>query len=191
MHSTTNLKDGYIGSGTNLRFAIRKYGSSNFKFEIIEWCSDRNELIKKEKEILDENFINDPNCYNIKPGGTGGFKDKNHQFKCSQAAGIKHRKMLESDPDYRKKISISRIESNKKNHKNGTLKSIQEIYSWTGKKHKEETKNKISEKNSINQKGEKNSQFATKWITNGYENKKIKNTEPLPLNWRYGITKLN
>jgi hypothetical protein len=26
MHSTSNLKDGYLGSGTHLRYAIRKYG---------------------------------------------------------------------------------------------------------------------------------------------------------------------
>jgi len=78
----------------------------------------------------------------------------------------------------------------KKNHKNGKLKSIQDFYSWIGKKHNEETKKKIGEKNSISQKGNKNSQFGTKWITNGYENKKIKKTEPLPLNWVYGITKL-
>jgi group I intron endonuclease len=190
MHSTTNLNDGYIGSGTNLRFAIRKYGPNNFKFEILEWCINREELIKREKEIINENFLNDPNCYNLKPGGTGGFNNPTHQYKCSKAAGIKHREMLKSDPNYRKKISLSRIASNEKNHKNGKLKSIQDSYSWLGKKHNEETKKKIGEKNSISQKGNKNSQFGTKWITNGYENKKIKKTEPLPLNWVYGITKL-
>ena len=48
---------------------------------------------------------------------------------------------------------------------------------WTGRKHKEESKKKIGEKNSIKQIGEKNSQFGTCWITNGIENKKIKKEE--------------
>lgn len=186
MHSTTNLNDGYIGSGTNLRFAIRKYGPNNFKFEILEWCINREELIKREKEIINENFLNDPNCYNLKPGGTGGFNNPTHQYNCSKAAGIKHREMLECDENYRKKISISRTETNKKNHSNGRLKSIQQIYSWVGKKHKEETKKKISEKNSLNHSGQKNSQFGTKWITNGKQNKKIKSSDLLPQDWTYG-----
>ena len=38
----------------------------------------------------------------------------------------------------------------------------------------------------IAQKGERNSQFGTCWITNLIENKKIMKTDPLPEGWRYG-----
>jgi len=188
MHSTSNLQDGYIGSGKRLRYAIRRYGFENFKFEILEWCKDRTSLINKEKEIITQQHLLDENCYNLKLGGLGGgkFYSKEHQYKCSQAAGIKHRKMLECDENYRKKISISRTETNKKNHSNGRLKSIQQSYSWVGKKHKEETKKKISEKNLLNHQGQKNSQFGTKWITNGLQNKKIKSSDSLPQDWIYG-----
>jgi hypothetical protein len=64
-------------------------------------------------------------------------------------------------------------------------------YIWTGKKHKEETKRKISETNKIKQKGELNSQYGTMWITNGIENKKIKKDEIIPEGWTKGrkITK--
>lgn len=37
-----------------------------------------------------------------------------------------------------------------------------------------------------NQSGTKNSQYGTKWITNGLEVKKIKNDEELPEGWKYG-----
>lgn len=57
---------------------------------------------------------------------------------------------------------------------------------WTGKKHSIETKNKIGIKNSKNQKGEKNSQFGTSWVTNGVENKKIKNVDQIPDGWVKG-----
>lgn len=57
---------------------------------------------------------------------------------------------------------------------------------WTGRKHTEETKRKIGEKNSINQKGENNNQFGTCWITNGKENKKIKKENIIPDGWKLG-----
>ena len=52
-----------------------------------------------------------------------------------------------------------------------------------GKKHKEETKRKIGDINSIKQLGEKNSQFGSFWITNGIENKKIKKDCIIPKDW--------
>ena len=61
-------------------------------------------------------------------------------------------------------------ERNSKFHKEGRIKAPD----WTGKKHKQESKDKIGLKNSVHQKGQKNSQYGTCWITNGQENKKIK-----------------
>lgn len=191
MHSTSNLKDGYLGSGTSLRYAIRKYGEENFKIEIIEWCENRETLIKREKEIITEKYIKDVNCYNMKPGGTGGFNNQKHQFKCSQAAGKKHSERLINDKEYQEFYSKKISEANKLGHKKGVRKSINHYYSWIGKKHSDETKKKIGETNSIKQMGKNNSQFGTKWITNGVENKKIKKEEHLPENWRYGYTKIN
>lgn len=45
---------------------------------------------------------------------------------------------------------------------------------WVDKKHTDESKKKIGDKNSINQMGNKNSQFGTCWITKEGINKKIK-----------------
>ena len=47
-------------------------------------------------------------------------------------------------------------------------------------------KRKIGEKNSQLQKGEKNSQFGTFWITNEKENKKIRKSDLIPVGWRKG-----
>ena len=191
MHSTSNLKDGYIGSGTRLRHSIRKHGIDNFKFEIIEWCDDRETLVKREKEIITEEHINDENCYNLKFGGLGGgkFYSEEHQFKCSQAAGIKHRERMLNDSEYRKNFSKKTSESNKIRHQQGNLKPIHERYSWVGKKHKTETIEKIKNSRKGQGFGVTNSQYGTKWITNGKENKKIKKDVELPENWWYGVSK--
>lgn len=67
---------------------------------------------------------------------------------------------------------------------NGELKPI-----WLGRKHSLETKEKIGKKNSIKQRGKKNSQYGTCWINNNKENKKIKKEELedwLNIGWEKG-----
>jgi hypothetical protein len=63
---------------------------------------------------------------------------------------------------------------------------IKDRYDFTGKIHTEETKKKIGEVNSKKQKGNGNSQFETRWIANGNENKKIKKEEIIPIGWKFG-----
>ena len=193
MHSTNNLNDGYIGSGKRLWYSINKYGIENFKCEILELCENRDTLIQREKEIITENHINNPNCYNLKFGGLGGgkFLSNEHQFKCSQSAGKKHAERLVNDEEYRKSYGEKISKANKRGYENSLRNPINHYYSWVGKNHSEESKRKIGETNSIKQMGKNNSQFGTKWITNGIENKKIKKDEHLPENWRYGYTKIN
>lgn len=188
MHSTSNLKDGYIGSGTSLRHAVRKYGVNNFKLEIIEWCENREILIQREKEIITEDYINNINCYNMKPVGTGGFNNIEHQFKCSQSAGLKHKKRMIEDEEYRKKRQSQISIANYKRLERGDLIPINKIYSWNGKKHKPETIEKMKNSKKGQGSGENNSQYGTRWITNGSENKKIKKDDNLPINWWFGIT---
>lgn len=71
----------------------------------------------------------------------------------------------------------------KKLHEEGKVR----IPDWTGKKHKQETKDKIGKKNSAYQAGPKNSQFGTMWITDGIQNKKVKKTvDFIPEGWYKG-----
>lgn len=69
MHSTDDLNDGYMGSGTRLWFSIRRYGKENHKIEILEFFSNRKALIEREKEIINEELIKDQMCMNLQPGG--------------------------------------------------------------------------------------------------------------------------
>jgi hypothetical protein len=70
-HSTYDLGDGYKGSGTILNNAYKKYGKKSFKRDILQFYKNRDELFKAEREIINNNIINDPQSYNVAIGGIG------------------------------------------------------------------------------------------------------------------------
>jgi len=173
MHSTYKLDDGYLGSGKMLRYSIRKYGKENFSIEIIEFFSSREDLVDAEiKLITEEMIIDDDLCMNLKKGGMGGIISEEHQIRMKEGASKWMTNQWKNE-EWVKKIKCETSIRNKKHYEDGIRKKNY-FYDWTGKKLLEETKIKIGKKNSINQKGEKNSQFGTCWITKEGENKKIK-----------------
>jgi hypothetical protein len=77
MHSTNNLEDGYLGSGKRIRYSINKYGKENHKIEILEFLPSREELIIREKEIVNEELLANSQCINLCIGGEGGNGTRN------------------------------------------------------------------------------------------------------------------
>jgi hypothetical protein len=73
MHSTNNLNDEYLGSGKRLWNSINYYGKENHTKEIIEFCDNREKLILREIEYINENLLKDKLCMNLQPGGGGFF----------------------------------------------------------------------------------------------------------------------
>ena len=59
IHSTTNVDDGYLGSGKRLRYSIRKYGKENHIKEILNFFESRESLLEEEKKIVNTDLIND------------------------------------------------------------------------------------------------------------------------------------
>lgn len=105
IYKTTNLINGkyyigkdaknsknYLGSGTHLKNAIRKYGKCNFKKEILCYCSDLVDLNKKEIEYITQEIINDVMSYNLALGGQGG--DLSKFIKKHPAKGIGFKQMF-------------------------------------------------------------------------------------------------
>ena len=90
IYQTTNLINGkkyigkdtknsktYLGSGTFLKKAIKKYGRENFKKEILEYCLNEDELKQKEEYwLLFYDAANNSeyyNCINISHGCPKGL----------------------------------------------------------------------------------------------------------------------
>jgi len=77
VHSTNNLNDDYLGSGINLTRSIKKYGRDSFSREILFTFSSRDEASRKEREVVNEDFVNRRDTYNMSVGGlgyTGNYK---------------------------------------------------------------------------------------------------------------------
>lgn len=71
-HATNNLHDGYMGSGYLIQAAIEKYGVEYFVKEILRYCDTREEMFEYEAELVTQDLVDDPMCYNMKLGGIGG-----------------------------------------------------------------------------------------------------------------------
>lgn len=81
VHSTKRLDDGYMGSGTRLKNAIKKYGIQNFTKEVLSDSETRVEALKKESELVNRDTLTDPFCYNLVSGGGGAPECKPNQPK--------------------------------------------------------------------------------------------------------------
>jgi len=180
MHSTDNLEDGYVGSGKRLWHSINKHGKENHVCQILEFLPDRDSLREREKEIVNQEMLNEKLCMNLAIGGEGGHGSK---FLTKEQLSKGCKKMHEitwNDPDFierKKKDTSIRMKGNSYGLGNK---------SRTGLTITENHKRLIGEANSIKQKGENNSQYGKCWITNEIESKKIYKGDIIPEGWRLG-----
>lgn len=72
-HSTDNVNDGYMGSGTNIKRAIKKYGKAKFHKEVLFTYDNSYDMFDKEAELVSDSFIMRNDTYNIVVGGRGGY----------------------------------------------------------------------------------------------------------------------
>jgi hypothetical protein len=198
-HQTKNLNDGYMGSGKHIKRAISKYGIDNFKKEILFQFDNELEMNVKESELVTEEFCLSEDTYNLCPGGNGGFgyinsnpeimakRDKYENKLAGRIAANEVLKAkygtiaivplkLKTDEEFRSNF--------RKNVSAGLKRKYSETeHNWKNRHHTEETKQKMRKPKNI---GSSNSQYGTRWITNGIENRKIEKETPIPKDWRKG-----
>ena len=182
MHSTDSLNDGYIGSGKRLAYSVRKHGKENHITEIIEFLPDRSSLIDREKKIINEKFLQDPFCMNLKLGGEGGFISDEHVKKLSKAGNDKFLEKLK-DESYKQEFKNKLKESRNSDTNGYSLPEYSKKLTEANKKNwsdpnstynSEGYRKSVGRKGHTNQTGEKNSQFGTIWVSRNGEVKKIK-----------------
>ena len=189
VHKTENLEDNYMGSGTILKRSIAKHGIENFKKDILMYHDSESDMFELEALIVDQDFVNRKDTYNLKLGGQGGWDYINVSRTCEDIKRIGrlgakslHNKRLDVAYDlaYRRSVSLSCRFRTRDFHSRGFL----------DKSHQLETIEKVKKTFSEigHQQGEKNSQFGKMWIHSLEErkSKRINNNEPIPSGWIKG-----
>ena len=190
-HKTRNLDDGYYGSGKYLKRAIEKHGIDNFEKEILFVFDNPEEMFAKEAEIVNEDFLAEENTYNLKVGGFGGFDYINSKADTVEYKEVRRKNMIVTNKRFshenNNRLIKAREVFNEKLRLNGG--AWWNTATFTGKKHTDETKKKMSIKAKARLSDPtKNSQYGTRWIHSLEEkrSRKIKKDDPLPAGWIEG-----
>ena len=192
-HKTSDLNDNYIGSGVYIKRAIKKYGIENFKKEILHYCTSEEEMNNLELQIVNKDFLNRSDVYNINLGGLGSWDYVNHTLHLNGNKMVIKNKTLEEIKAIRQKAIIKGKETRsihkqdkdyieeERKRRSLAMKNTWKIkkHPWIGRKHSVESKQKMSQSHENIGCGEKNSQYGTIWIYNLKLklNKKIKKEE--------------
>lgn len=191
-HRTLNINDGYMGSGNFLLKAIAKYGKNNFKKEVMYVFDNPEEMFLKEKQIVDQNFIDRCDTYNICLGGIGGFSDitvaKNGRKMANMVLEEKY------GSDWNKIISnLGSLKSKE------SIKLLMQDHEYATKRRKlakgnleltltspARKKRKDTMRTNGHQQGSKNCNYGKCWITNGVDSIMISSNEVIPDGWYKG-----
>jgi len=144
---------------------------------------------KRYKELLNDPVFYQKHLEKTKKA-TNGFKKKKetdpifyaNYIKGCKKGGLMSKGRVVSEETKNKLRKYRNSIKDKPYHSTETKEKISN--SLTGKTHSDSTKEKIS--NAVS--GKNNSQYGTIWITDGIENKKIKNVEQIPNGWNRGMT---
>jgi len=130
VHGTFNIEDDYMGSGKHLKSAINMYGEDNFKKTTLYVFDNAEEAYLKESELVDKEYVERKDTYNLKVGGEGGW-DHTH-------------------------FDLKRIKGIHEAIKGGRWStwSKHDTYGFKGKTHSEETKRKIGEAKKVSKETE-------------------------------------
>jgi hypothetical protein len=188
VHQTNNIDDSYMGSGTAILRAIKKYGIENFKKDILGFFDTYEAALLAEKTTVDNDFLLRKDVYNLRTGGVGGWEHINNLPKEDRINVI----------EYKRKVASGEIKvggtgnwtsDSRLRIASGSVKglSIAKVtaHTSTAKEKRKSTQSRIKF-----QQGENNSQYGRLWISN-IETKQVMRLEKdtkIPEGWVKGKT---
>ena len=180
MHTTDDLEDGYVGSGKRLWYSINKHGKENHKTEVLEYLPDRESLRNREEEIVNEELLSKDSCMNLIVGGNEHCEQFNTPEGIERRRDSINRWMKSAQRGWYEKYHNDEEFRNKHNEHlaNALVKRLamprSTFQTFLGKKHTQETKDKMSLAKKGKYLGEAHSQYGTCWIYSLQEKKSIK-----------------
>jgi len=177
VHKTSNMNDSYMGSGKVIGAAINKYGIENFEKTVLETFESSEEMFKREKEVVTEDFLSRDDVYNLRRGGSGGFDylnktGQNNKAKQYLKGGQTYASRLENDKEFRNAESERKSALNKQQYANGRVSVFKDVVL------QQELSNRAKQVN-----------LGSMWINNNTHERKIKKTDSIPDGWVKGRLK--
>ncbi len=174
-HKTEDPNDDYMGSGKYLINAQEKHGIENFEKEILEVFDNSEAMFEMESKLVNEDFVNRTDTYNLKEGGCGGFdyinnnvelriKKNREAMKKAKQNGAKENSdrtqkyLRENDFEWVERYCKALRDGSRRFYENGGKGS------FTGRIHTDETKSKMSEAKKGVYDGVKNPSYGTMWV---------------------------
>lgn len=173
MHITTNIDDGYFGSGRRIKAEIKKYGRGNFERVVLEQAQSKKDLASREAELVTEKLRSDPLCLNLKNGGEGGGRIWSEAHRIAFLAGsVKSGKKAVAGKigwyDEARRKAAGRKTGLMTGRVNGPVNQ------HTTRTPKARAKRIQTMKDKCHQQGSSNSQFNSCWVTKENKSTKIK-----------------
>lgn len=177
VHKTSNMDDGYMGSGKVIRAAIIKHGIENFEKTILETFETSEEMFKREKEVVTEDFLSRDDVYNLRRGGSGGFDylnktGQNNKAKQYLKGGQTYASRLKNNEEFRNAESERKSVLNRQQYANGRVSVFKNPV----------LQQELSER-------AKQVNLGSMWINNNTQEQKIKKSDPIPDGWVKGRLK--
>jgi hypothetical protein len=199
MHSTDDLEDGYKGSGKRLWYSIKKYGLDKHICTVLEFLTNREELRIRERELVDEDLLNDSQCMNLKIGGEGGWPNLSAEIRTKAGLAGGFAKLNELSDDSKRKIALGKLLGNKMSSErlsnlwlSDRENQLNLLLTRTGiHAHNENArvKRKETQLRIKFQQGENNSQYGSRWMNDGVNPKRVtkeKIEEYISNGWKFG-----
>lgn len=108
VHKTSNIDDGYMGSGKDIKKDINKYGIANFRKEYLAIFDNESEMFHMESRIVDNDFVKSEKTYNLTKGGYGGWAIVNEKASIESKRIAGSWKDIEKRREIRKSIPIEK-----------------------------------------------------------------------------------
>lgn len=193
IHCTEDPNDSYLGSGYQLRSAIRKYGRDSFKKEVLYIFDNPTEMAAKEAELVTQEFVDRHDTYNLALGGyqaDSWYQARKNitpeQFRLRSVRGNEVLSALLKTSEYHRAVQRRNGERFCRHlHARGLVKKAP----FTGMKHSAETIQKMRVAKKGRYDGHANPSFGTFWVCKEGTPKKIQSSELdsyLALGWKRG-----
>jgi len=183
-HKTENPYDGYLGSGTYFKRALKKYGVDKFEKFVLYVFDNKEDMVKKEAELVNAEYLRTACTYNLKRGGEGGWdylndgseKHRKNKLKAGYAGHAKFKENCGDDyADVMKKLYKLGLAKWVKSDDPEimALRSEKSGNNFRGRHHTNETKDKQRIYHIGKHVGENNCNYGKCWIYSDIENKSI------------------